>query len=71
MRQVVHDVEGARARRGWVQWAPVLASLLHALTLVDLGPVDDDYIVYRYAGNWLEGLGPVFNPGEDPVDGVT
>jgi hypothetical protein len=49
----------------------VLASLLHALTLVNLGPVDDDYIVYRYAGNWLEGLGPVFNPGEDPVDGVT
>ncbi len=71
MRQVVHDGEGVRTRPGWVQWAPVLAALVHALTLVDLGPVDDDYIVYRYAGNWLEGLGPVFNPGEDPVDGVT
>ena len=71
MEQVVVDGETNRARPGWVRWAPVLVAIVHALTLWEVGPVDDDYIVYRYARNWLDGLGPVFNPGETPVDGVT
>lgn len=66
------DVEGTpRIRLALREWAPVLVALLHVLTLLDVGPVDDDYIVYRYASHWVEGLGPVFNPGEVPVDGVT
>lgn len=31
---------------------------------------DDAYITYRYARNWAEGLGPVFNAG-DRVEGCT
>lgn len=54
------------------RWAVVLAVLttLHALTFLGTGPVDDDYIVYRYAQNWLDGHGLVFNVGER-VEGYT
>ena len=41
-----------------------LAAVAHALTFLDSGPFDDDYICYRYARNWVEGRGLVFNPGE-------
>lgn len=34
------------------------------------GPVDDAFIVFRYAENLARGNGPVFNVGE-PVEGVT
>ncbi|MFT7678728.1 MAG: arabinofuranosyltransferase [Planctomycetota bacterium] len=44
-----------------------LASL--ALFL-DAGPVDDDFICYRYARNLLRGEGLVFNPGQR-VEGFT
>ncbi len=33
-------------------------------TTLGLGLVDDGYIFLRYARNWANGLGPVFNPGE-------
>ena len=55
----------------WLAWAPVLVAVLHGLSLATVGPVDDDYIVYRYARNWLDGQGAVFNSGEAPVEGVT
>ena len=42
--------------------------LLHVDRLAFLG--DDAYISFRYARNWAEGLGPVFNPGER-VEGYT
>ncbi len=71
MRHLLDDQGNPRARSAWLEWAPVIVALLHAATLFDVGPVDDDYIVYRYARHWVEGLGPVFNPGEVPVDGVT
>ena len=32
--------------------------------------LDDAYILFRYARNWAEGMGPVFNPGE-AVEGYT
>ena len=33
--------------------------------------IDDAFITYRYALNWAHGHGPVWNPGEDPVEGFT
>lgn len=33
--------------------------------------IDDSYITARYALNWADGFGPVWNPGEDPVEGFT
>lgn len=57
----------ARLRRliaaGAVVWA-----LLHAWSMRWLA--DDAFISFRYARNWAEGLGPVFNPGEW-VEGYT
>lgn len=32
---------------------------------------DDSYITLRYAKNWVDGYGPVFNPGESPVEGYS
>ena len=71
MTEAADDRGIAPEGRRWLRWAPVLVAVLHGLSLADLGPVDDDYIVYRYARNWLAGLGPVLNPGEVPVEGVT
>ncbi len=33
--------------------------------------IDDAFITYRYALNWANGDGPVWNPGADPVEGFT
>jgi arabinofuranosyltransferase len=41
-----------------------LLMLVHALTYLDAGPVDDDFICYRYARHLVNGNGLVFNPGE-------
>ena len=43
---------------------------LHGWWFLGAGPVDDDYICYRYARNLAEGLGLVFNAGER-VEGYT
>jgi arabinofuranosyltransferase len=54
--------------------APLLAALLaalHALSYWGAGPVDDDYIVHRYAANLLAGHGFVFNPGGEAAEGFT
>lgn len=48
----------------WKYWLPPLAALLHAWWWRGTGPVDDDYIVYRYAQNLVAGEGLVFNAGE-------
>ncbi len=45
----------------------VAAALLLAVLSMQIAPwypVDDAYISYRYASNWAQGHGPVFNPGE-------
>lgn len=44
------------------------ACVVHASTYPFL--VDDAYIYFRYAKNWVDGLGPVFNAGE-AVEGYT
>ena len=41
-----------------------LLMLVHALSYLDAGPVDDDFICYRYARHLVNGDGLVFNPGE-------
>ncbi len=43
---------------------PPLLALLHGLWFLDTGPVDDDYICFRYARNLVQGHGLVFNVGE-------
>jgi hypothetical protein len=58
------------------RWAPALAALpgIAALfahwAVVRPAFVDDSYIFYRYAENWADGLGLVFNRGED-VEGYS
>ena len=47
--------------------AMVLAAtlaLLHALSYWGTGPIDDDFICFRYARNLVEGHGLVFNAGQ-------
>lgn len=51
-----------RARRAVLLLA--LLACVHAASFLGSGPCDDDFIVYRYARNWVEGQGLVFNPGE-------
>ena len=53
--------------------APLAAILagLHVLSLGGVVPVDDDYIVYRYAMNWVEHGVHTFNLAEGATDGVT
>ena len=55
-----------------------LVAALHALVLLwqGVGPVDDDYIVYRYARHWIESGAFAFNSveasaGQAPVEGFT
>ncbi len=44
--------------------AVALLALVHAASFLGAGPHDDDFIVYRYARNLVEGRGLVFQPGE-------
>lgn len=54
------------------QAAPLAALLMavHAWTYWGAGPLDDDFICYRYARNLLAGDGLVFQPGE-LIEGFT
>ncbi len=62
-------VRGPRGPRLVALGVGALAAL-HALAFLGAGPLDDDFIVYRYAQNLLAGEGLVFNPGER-VEGFT
>jgi arabinofuranosyltransferase len=42
----------------------VVIALLHAASFLGAGPIDDDFITFRYARNLVEGHGLVFNTGE-------
>lgn len=49
-----------------LRWLSVLAALLalaHGASFLGAGPIDDDFIVHRYARNWIEGQGIVFQEG--------
>jgi hypothetical protein len=61
------------APRRWIALAVVAApliALLAAASLRGTGPVDDDYIIYRYARNLAAGHGLVYNAGQR-VEGFT
>lgn len=32
---------------------------------------DDAYIAFRFSSNWANGYGPVWNPGENPIEGFS
>lgn len=58
----------------WPAWAVALAAgaaaLMAHVAYFDYYTSDDAFISFRYARNWAEGLGPVWNAGER-VDGYT
>ncbi len=58
---------GEIGRARWLQWG-IVALLLGYLVWNCLyyypSTVDDTFICFRYAANWLAGEGLVFNPGE-------
>lgn len=55
----------------WTIAAVALAVLAGAAWSVWPVQVDDSFIVYRYADHTARGLGLVWNPGQDPVEGFT
>ncbi len=59
-----------RATLGPAMCAAALA-VLYVAWYWHAGPVDDDYIVQRYARNLLAGHGFVFNPGGEAAEGFT
>ena len=69
-------VEPVRSAPPWT--FPSLIALALALAVVVAVPLlftdapqDDSYISYRYASNFADGHGMVFNAGEEPVEGYT
>ncbi|MEC8495605.1 MAG: hypothetical protein VXZ39_11805, partial [Planctomycetota bacterium] len=54
-----------------VLWLPAAIAIAHAASFLGVVPVDDDFIVYRYARNLLEHGELSFNAGAAPSDGVT
>jgi len=62
--------EVVATRRDWViVIAAIVVFLLHCAVYLQY-TVDDSLISYRFARNWAEGFGPVYNPGER-VEGYT
>ena len=59
----------------WAPWVALVLALAiffgyhHAV--VGDWMLDDAFISFRYARNFAEGHGLVYNPGEDPVEGYT
>jgi hypothetical protein len=60
----------ASSRRNWLWWLVASIAVGLALALDRASLFDDAFISFRYAANWLDGHGLVFNPGE-PVEGYT
>ncbi len=66
----------ARQNAGtWMPWtlfaAAIAFSAFYNRTVVTGWMMDDAFISFRYADNWARGFGPVYNPGEAPVEGYT
>ena len=51
-----------------VLWLPAAIAIAHAASFLGVVPVDDDFIVYRYARNLLEHGELSFNAGAAPSD---
>lgn len=60
----------AHRHGAWTATIAVLA-FLHAITFLGAGPIDDDFIAFRYARNLANGDGLTFTPGEAPVEGFS
>lgn len=56
--------------RPWTTCAIAIVAIVHACTFLGSGPCDDDAIVWRFARNLADGIGPVFQSGER-VEGFT
>lgn len=63
--------ETTTGRKDVAAWALAALAAAHALSYWGAGPVDDDYIVHRYARNLLAGHGFVFNVGGEAAEGFT
>jgi hypothetical protein len=64
--------EQPRARRTWLFAALGLGVLFVLGTRAAwFFTIDDAYITFRYSDNFAAGHGPVWNVGEDPVEGFT
>ncbi len=59
----------AQRRDGWIVAAAVVVFVLHCAVFLQY-TIDDSLISYRFARNWAEGFGPVYNVGER-VEGYT
>ncbi|MFA7692647.1 MAG: glycosyltransferase family 39 protein [Candidatus Hydrogenedentales bacterium] len=51
--------------------AAALFFICYSGAVVSHWMVDDAFISFRYAANWAAGFGPVYNPGDAPVEGYT
>lgn len=49
----------------------IVFSVFYNRIVVSDWMMDDAFISFRYAEHWAQGLGPVYNPGEPPVEGYT
>ncbi len=64
-------------KRGWLHLGGygvvVTVFLAHAYRVygTDVALIDDAFIFFRYAKHWAQGLGLVWNGGEQPVEGVS
>lgn len=63
-------MEGPWRQRVWWLVILIVVSVGLCLAIGRASLFDDAYISFRYAVNWIEGHGLVFNPGE-PVEGYT
>ncbi len=59
-----------RGRRAWILLAVAAAALIYGCFLWWPRTVDDSYIIYHYAQNLADGLGPVYHP-EERVEGYS
>lgn len=59
----------------WAPWllfaAAIIFSVYYSCTVVSGWMMDDAFVSFRYAEHWVQGAGPVYNPGESPVEGYT
>jgi len=70
----LHGVARSRGSRGRALAASAFAAALAALhtwSYRGAGPVDDDFIIHRYARNLLEGHAFAFNPGGEVAEGFS
>ena len=63
--------QGKHERKKWLWYSIPFAIMATIFLLFPFWEVDDAFIVLRYAKNWVKVGEPVWNQGEDPVEGYT